>query len=230
MPLYIAATPIGNLNDISLRLIEVLSQTDLILAEDTRRTKKLLAHLKISKKLERFDEYAFKKKVGKVLNLLKNGASIVLVTDAGTPAVADPGARLVKEAALLFPPVKIIPVPGSSALTAALSVSGFSGESFCFWGYTPPKSGRRKIFFQKIAQCALTQIFFSTPHGILKDLAALGDLQPKERQVFVAREMTKTFETFYRGNAAAVLEKVREDPQKGEYTIVISKLKIKPTN
>ena len=222
MPLYVLATPIGNLDDISHRALKILEESDCILAEDTRRIRILLSHFRISKKVISFHQFSEEKKIQSVLALLKNNQSIALVSDAGTPTISDPGTKLVDAVYAKLPGDSIIPIPGPSAVIAALSVSGFSSHAFCFVGYAPKRKKRRETFFSAILASSLTGIFFSPPHGILEDLTDLKNaIASKERRLFVAREMTKKFETLYRGNISEVLAKVMNDPQKGEYTVVV---------
>jgi 16S rRNA (cytidine1402-2'-O)-methyltransferase len=221
MSLYIVATPLGNLKDISERSLEVLRSVDLILAEDTRRTLKLLSHFNIFRPLESFHEYSSFQKLKKILGYLRQGKELALVTDAGTPGISDPGAWLVSQVYALEPKIKVIPVPGPSAAITALSASGFLANRFCFWGYAPKKGKARKDFFQTISECRYTQVFFSTPHRVLKDLTELYEVGLRKREVFVAREMTKIHESFYRGPLEQVLDEIKLTPQKGEYTVVI---------
>jgi 16S rRNA (cytidine1402-2'-O)-methyltransferase len=210
--LYIVATPIGNLQDITERALQILRKADVVLAEDTRHTRKLLTAFHLSKPLERLDEHTTQSKTSKILLWLKEGKNIALVTDAGTPGISDPGAKLVSAIYDEFEEGKIVPIPGSSAVSLALSASGCAANKYLFLGY-PPKKKRRKLFFKEVADCKCTCVFFSTPHGILKDLAALKDAGA-DKCIFVAREMTKRFETLYRGDLDEVNEKIKNDPQK----------------
>lgn len=218
---YIVATPIGNLKDITERALQILRKADVVLAEDTRHTRRLLTAFQISKPLERLDEHTTQSKISKIFLWIKEGKDIALVTDAGTPTISDPGAKLVSAIYDEFQEGKIVPIPGACAVNLALSASGFSANKYLFLGY-PPKKKRRKLFFKEVAESRWTCVFFSTPHGILKDLAALKDADPK-KDIFIAREMTKQFETFYRGGIDEVNEKILKDPRKGEYTIVVEK-------
>ena len=219
---YVVATPIGNLKDITERALQILRKADVVLAEDTRHTRRLLTAYQLSKPLERLDEHTTQSKISKILLWIKEGKDIALVTDAGTPAISDPGAKLVSAIYDEFGDGNIVPIPGPSAVSLALSASGFSANKYLFLGY-PPKKKRRKLFFNEIAESKWTCVFFSTPHRILKDLAALKDAGT-EKCIFVAREMTKQFETLYRGGIDKVQEKIQSDPQKGEYTVVVNKL------
>lgn len=225
MSLFVVATPLGNLQDISTRALNILQSADFILAEDTRRLKNLLDAFSIVKskgQLKRFDEFASQQKLNKVLKLLGQGKSFALVTDSGTPGIADPGPKLLEAIYQSGRPVKVIPVPGPSAVTAALSVSGFPANTFVFWGYPPKKPKKQKKFFQSVIEWKDTQVLFATPHRILKDLAVLEKLGfPKERPIFIARELTKKFEILYRGALPELINQIKNSPPKGEFTIVI---------
>jgi 16S rRNA (cytidine1402-2'-O)-methyltransferase len=222
MALYVVATPIGNLKDISKRALEILDFVDLILAEDTRQTKKLLFHYKIRKKLKRFDEYTSENQIKKILKDLKKGKEIALVSNAGTPVISDPGSKLINKIYEFSEKIKVVPIPGPSAVISALSICGFRGDSFCFLGYPPKKGKKRAIFFKEIISSPKTQVFFSTPHAIIKDLVDLKEAGLNGRDIFVAREMTKMFERFYWGNIEDILTKISQETQKGEYTVVIN--------
>jgi len=212
--LYVVATPIGNLEDISARALRILNEVDTILCEDTRVTRKLLSHYDIHTPTERFDAAVEGEKIASVLEQLSEGKSFALVSDAGTPTVSDPGARLVHaahEAGLT-----VNSVPGPSAVTAALSISGVSADSFVFLGYPPHKKGRQTFFDSLIREDRKVVIFEST-HRILKTLEALG-----EREVVVVSELTKMYEEVLRGTASDVHKIFEEHPekQKGEFVII----------
>ncbi len=223
MILYVIATPLGNLQDISNRALETLKQADYIIAEDTRRTAKLLNFYQIHVKIKSCHVYSTNEQIQEIIDLLNQGSKIALVTDAGTPLISDPGARLIDQIYNTNPAVKIIPIPGPSAVTTALCVSGFPADQFHFWGFPPKKGLKRGDFFKKIADHPDTQVFFSTPHAILKDLNQLKQCINDQRLIFIGREMTKIFESYYRGPIEAVIDLVTKNPQKGEYTIAISK-------
>ena len=229
MPLYITATPIGNLKDLSERALETLKNADLILAEDTRRARALLAAYKISAKIERFDQNIEEFRIEAVMRLLKDGKNIALVSDAGTPGISDPGAKLVRAVYEKLPGTLIVPIPGASAVTAALSVCGFPTHEFLYLGYPPRKPKKRRAFFERIAAYPNTVIFFSTPYDILKDLTALKECGLEARQVCVGREMTKVFETFYRGAIEDVILQIKNSPLKGEFTVVVGNYTQKPS-
>ncbi len=227
--LYIIATPIGNLEDITLRALRVLKEVDLILAEDTRVTRKLLDHFKISIPLESFHEHTDKNKLERILNMLEEGKNIALVSDAGTPGISDPGPVLVSKVREILPNVQIIGVPGASALATALSVSGIQADEFLFLGFPPHKKGRQ-TFFKKVIESEYPVVFYESPHRIVKALEMLNELgnpstTPQSggygaRKVFIARELTKKFETLYSGTAEEVLEKIKQNP-KGEFVVVV---------
>ncbi|MBI2676332.1 MAG: 16S rRNA (cytidine(1402)-2'-O)-methyltransferase [Candidatus Yanofskybacteria bacterium] len=221
--LFVVATPIGNLEDISQRALRILREVDLIVAEDTRVTKKILFHFQIEKPLISYHHHSSQKEVEKVLNLLKEGKDIALVTDAGTPGISDPGGKLLEE--VLKTPeleVEIVPIPGPNAAVAALSISGFPTDRFLFLGFSPHKKGR-KTFFQKIADSEHTVVFYESPHRIIKTLKEMSEHEElKNRQLVVARELTKKFETIYRGTASEILSKAGEELSKGELTIAVN--------
>ncbi len=223
--LYLVATPIGNLEDISLRALKVLKEVDLILSEDTRVTKKLLDHYQISKPILSYHQHSKLKKVNYISQLLKEGKSLALVSDAGTPGISDPGNKLVRKIVEeLGELVAIVPIPGPSALTTAASISGFSMDKFLFLGFLPVKRKRKK-FFEEVINSKYPVIFYESPYRILKTLKELrsliGETDKSRRQVMVARELTKKFETVYRGNIDEVTKAIEKDFVKGEFVVVI---------
>lgn len=225
--LYIIATPIGNLGDITLRAIETLKEVDFILCEDTRVTKKLLDHYEIKKPVLSYHQHSKLNKVDFILTLLKEGKNLALVSDAGTPGISDPGNLLVDEAIKrLRDEVKIIPIPGPSAVTAAASISGFPMEKFLFLGF-PPIKKRRKKFFEEIANSKHPVIFYESPYRILKTLNELRNTMNNEQRttnnIVVCRELTKKFETIYRGNIGEVIEKIEQDKIKGEFVVIVDR-------
>jgi len=222
--LYIIGTPIGNLKDITLRALEVLKEVDLILCEDTRVTKKLLEHYQIKKPLLNYHQHSRLKKVNYILELLKQGKNLALVSDAGTPGISDPGNLLVYEAIeRLREKVEIIPIPGPSAATAAASISGFPMDKFLFLGF-PPAKRKRKKFFQEVIGSKYPVIFYESPYRIIKSLRDLQlisktyNLKPK---IVVCRELTKKFETIYRGEIEEVIKEIEKDIIKGEFVIIV---------
>lgn len=215
--LHIIATPIGNLKDISLRALTVLKEVDLILCEDTRVTKKLLSHYEISKPTISYHQHSRLTKLEYILEQLKQGKELALVSDAGTPSISDPGAKLIDYLIEKIPNLRIISIPGPSALTAALSISGFSADKFVFLGF-PPKKKKRKKFFQEVADSKHTVVFYESPHRIIKTLEELSII---DSNIVVCRELTKKFETVYRGNVKQVIEQIKKDKIKGEFVIVV---------
>ncbi len=221
MKLSIVATPIGNLEDITLRAIRVLREADLILAEDTRVAAKLLAHLEISgKTVWRYDEHSHEKMLPKIIDALQAGKHLALTTDAGTPGISDPGSRLAAALLEKLKDIKIEAIPGPSALIVAASISGFSMDEFVFLGFPPHKKGR-ETFFKNLAGEERAIVLYESPHRIIKTLEAIAKLQP-ERSAVVCRELTKQFETIRRGTVANVLEKVKKEPIKGEFVVVLA--------
>ncbi|NQU78068.1 16S rRNA (cytidine(1402)-2'-O)-methyltransferase [Candidatus Falkowbacteria bacterium] len=217
--LYIIATPIGNLSDISLRALETLKQVDFILAEDTRQTKKLLNHYDIKTPLESYHQHSKLTKTEKIIKLLKDGKNLALVTDAGTPGISDPGGKLISQIVGANCHSPIIPIPGPSALTAAASISGLPTDSFTFLGFLPTKKGRETLF-KEISASTRTVIFYESTHRVLKTLASLKQYCPT-RQVVVCRELTKKFESVYRGTPEQVLTQIQKDKTKGEFVVLV---------
>jgi 16S rRNA (cytidine1402-2'-O)-methyltransferase len=217
--LYVVATPIGNLRDITLRALDVLAAADLVLAEDTRVAGKLLNAYGLSAKLERYDEHGAERSRPKVMAALAEGKRVALISDAGTPLVSDPGYKLVREAAAEG--MAVFPVPGPSALLAGLSVAGLPTDRFLFAGFPPPKSAARRTFLEELATIRATLVFFeggSRLAGSLSDMAAvLGEA----REAVVCRELTKLYETLYRGPLAQLAADPRLDAPKGEIVILV---------
>ena len=216
--LYIVSTPIGNLEDITLRALRVLKEVDLIAAEDTRHTRRLLAHYEISTPTTSYFEGNQIQKGERLVVRLKAGESIALVSDAGTPTISDPGYRLLIQC--IEADIPIIPIPGPSACIAAASVAGLPLHNFTFEGFLSPKSGRRKRQLTDLCEEKRTLIFYESPHRLivfLQDaLAVFGD-----RRISVARELTKKFEEVFRGTVTEAIEKFEETSPRGEFTIVI---------
>lgn len=214
--LYIVATPIGNLEDITLRALRILKEVDTVVCEDTRRTAVLLNHFKIKKSLVSYHQHSKIEKIDQIVELLKSGKNIALVTDAGTPGIADPAGLLIKEA--LKHTINVEPIPGPSVLTAILSASGEDTQRFLFLGYLPKKKGRQTLFkFLKDSEFPI--VFFESPYRIQKTLTELAAVLG-EREVVVGRELTKKFSEIYRGEISKVLKKIR--PQ-GELVVFIAK-------
>src|SRR5205809_2018999 len=217
--LYVVATPIGNLGDITLRALEILKDVDLIAAEDTRHSGILLKHYQIKKPLISYHEHNEAMRTAQLIERLAAGEKIALITDAGIPGFSDPGARLIRECIKRELPFTI--VPGPSAILTALAGSGFSMEKFCFRGFLPVKSGQRERELRAAAERDETTIFFESPYRLTKTLAACIDIMP-ERQLCVARELTKKFEEFRRGAAGELLAHYQAHPPKGEIVLLIS--------
>lgn len=220
MKFYIVATPIGNLDDITFRAIETLKSVDLILCEDTRQTQKILNHFEITTPTLSYHQHSGGAKVRQVLDLISEGKILALVSDAGTPGIADPGQQLISEIVGKLADIEIVAIPGASAIISALSISGFNTNSFQFLGFCP-KKGQQK-FFNQIIEGDKVSVFYESTHRVVKTLEKLVDLIP-ERQILVARELTKKFESIYRGSLVEVLEKINTDLTKGEFTIVVNK-------
>jgi len=267
--LYIVATPVGNLKDITLRALEVLRGAALVVCEDTRVTYKLLAHYKISKPLVSYFQHSKLSKAGYIVEQLAQGKNVALVTDAGTPGISDPGNKLIEQVLHFLPldegragwgvediriaqihancahannttpsqsppqlrgrgnGVKIVPLPGPNAAIAALSISGLPADKFIFLGFPPHKKGRQK-FFQEVAEAKYTVVFYESTHRILRTLNELNNKFQvscsKLRKLVVCRELTKQFESIYRGTAQEILKVLESDKnnQKGEFVVVVS--------
>jgi len=217
--LYVVATPIGNLGDITLRAVEALKSADVIAAEDTRHSGLLLKHLEIKKPFISYHEHNEAARTLQLVERLARGENIALITDAGTPGLSDPGLRLIRECIKRELPFTI--VPGASSILAALIGSGFSTEKFFFGGFLPVKPGQRERELQAAAEREETSIFFESPYRLTKTLAVCIDVMP-ERQLCVARELTKKFEEFRRGVASELLAHYQAHPPKGEIVLVIS--------
>lgn len=221
--LSVVATPIGNLEDITLRALRVLKQADLVLCEDTRVTKKLLTHYDINTPAMSYHEHSGRAKYDKVSELLQEGKHLALVSDAGTPGVSDPGVRLVEHVRTsLGDSVRIETIPGPSALAAALAVAGVPTEPCTFWGFPPHKKGR-KTFFDTLADHPYTSVFYESPHRLVRALEALETRLSHGAHVVVCRELTKLHETVTSGNATQVLTYYREhaDEVRGECVVLV---------
>ena len=223
--LYIIATPIGNLEDITLRALRVLKDVDLILCEDTRVTRRLLVRYEILKPLQSYHQHSKLAKVEQILEALASRKNIALVSDAGTPGISDPGGMLVEKIVERFgDKVSIVPIPGANAALSALSVSGFPTDHFMFLGFPPHKKGR-KTFFDEIVAREETQVFYESKHRIEKALAELA-ARISDRPIIVARELTKQFETIYRGTVQDCLAQLRADKILGEFVVMVRGIKL----
>ena len=221
--LYLVATPIGNLQDITLRALRVMKESDLIACEDTRQTQKLLNHYSIAKRTTSYHEHNEMTRAAELVVELEQGARIALVTDAGMPGISDPGFRLISLAIRHHIPV--VPIPGASAFLAALVASGLPTDSFRFSGFLPAKAGQRRQILEDIRDSPRTQVFYEAPHRVKESLEDIVEILGRQRHVVIAREVTKIHEEFVRGNAGEVLEtlKARGDI-KGEITLLIGKM------
>ena len=220
--LYLVATPIGNLEDITLRAIEILKKVDLIACEDTRTTNRLLSHYGIKKKLISIHQHNEKNKSEFLINELSNGKSIAYASDAGTPAISDPGAFLVKQA-LKFG-IKVSPIPGPSSPITAFSASGIESTQFQFYGFLPNASSKSKKLLQKVYGQTLPTIIFESPHRVLKTLSLVQNIFGPKHEIFIARELTKIYETIYKDEVMAIIERLESHPeeQKGEFVIILT--------
>ncbi|MDD5750823.1 MAG: 16S rRNA (cytidine(1402)-2'-O)-methyltransferase [Candidatus Pacebacteria bacterium] len=225
--LYVVATPIGNLSDISKRALDVLKSVDCILCEDTRVSQKMLAHFAIEKPLVSYHQHSKVSKINEILAMLRDGKSLAVISDAGTPGLSDPGGKLVEEVVReLGDKVRIEPIPGSSAITAIASVCGFPMDRFLFLGFPPQKNKRRK-FFEEVTTSKYPVIFYESPYRILKTLDDLSS-QNIKMSVVIGRELTKKFETIYRGTIDEVFEAIKKDAPgrtpRGEFVAVVKKM------
>jgi len=220
--LFIVATPIGNLNDITLRAIEVLKNVDIVLVEDTRQSKKLFANFEISTPMMAFHDHNERKKTKIIVDEIDSGKSIALISDAGTPLISDPGYFLVAQAKKEG--IDVIPIPGPSALISAISVSGMASDSFTFFGFLPSKQSARVKFLQKRTSLNETSIYYESPKRILATLKDMLAIFGRGREVCLAKELTKSFETIHTDKIPSLIEYLISDPthQKGEFVILVS--------
>jgi 16S rRNA (cytidine1402-2'-O)-methyltransferase len=219
--LYVVATPIGNLGDITLRALDILKSVDAIAAEDTRHTSGLLSHFGISKKLVAVHEHNEQQSAEKLVLALKNGESVALVTDAGTPAVSDPGAvvvNVVRKAG-----IQVVPIPGVSAVIAALSASGITQNGFYFHGFLPASGAARRKILEQLKSQSVTLVFYEAPHRIIESIEDIAKVLGENRQVTLARELTKTFETIYTCSAERASAWLQADAnqQRGEFVLLV---------
>ena len=217
--LFVVATPIGNMEDITLRALRILGECDLIVCEDTRVAKKLLFKHNISKPLLAIPQRAADEKIRRVLEVLEMGKNVALTTDAGTPGVSDPGNEVVEK--VIAEGFRVSPVPGPSALGAILSVAGVNTQEFCFKGFPPHKKGR-ETFFRAVAESTMPVVYYESPYRVVKNLELLVSLAP-EKHVIVGRELTKMFEEIVRGSVAEVLEYYQKNQGKvkGEFVMMV---------
>lgn len=226
--LYVIGTPIGNLEDITLRAIRILGEVDIVLCEDTRTTGRLLSHHGVkAKKLASYNAHSTKGKSDFILEALAEGKNVALVSDAGTPAISDPGTLLIAQVRERFGvESSVVAVPGPSALISALSISGISAAPFTFHGFIPHKKGRETLFKKISEDRQMTHVMYESSHRVTKALASLALLLEPHRTVVIARELTKLHEEVISGSAASVLEVLTKTPvkQKGEFVLIVSAL------
>jgi 16S rRNA (cytidine1402-2'-O)-methyltransferase len=219
--LYVVATPIGNLEDITYRAVRILREAELIACEDTRQTRKLLEHYGIETPTVSYHDYNEQERAQELAEKLQQGRSIAQVSDAGMPGISDPGYRVVKLA--IEQGITVVPIPGASALISALAASGLPTDTFEFRGFLPAKSGQRRTALESLRNIQHTVIFYETPHRILEALQELVRILGAERQVVIARELTKVHEEFIRGTAGEILKGLGQRELRGEITLLIGK-------
>jgi 16S rRNA (cytidine1402-2'-O)-methyltransferase len=219
--LYVVATPIGNLEDTTYRAVRVLREADLIACEDTRHTAKLLAHYGIDKPTVSYHEHNEAARAEELVEKLEQGLNIAQVSDAGMPGISDPGYRVIKLA--IERGIQVAPVPGPSAAIAALAASGLPTDSFQFLGFLPARSGERRTMLEALRDAQQTTVVYEAPHRVAEAMRDIAEILGPQRQVVVARELTKIHEEFLRGSAAGVLEQLQRREVKGEITLVIGK-------
>lgn len=217
--LYVCGTPIGNLDDITIRALDVFRKVDLIAAEDTRRTRKLLSHYDISTRTISYHEHNEFSRAPEIIDMIREGKSVALVTDAGMPGISDPGAHLVDRA--LSSDVEVVPIPGPSAVISALSVSGFSACEFVFTGFLPRKGKKRQEALENLARETRVIVIYESPYRLLKTLSDLAAVMGETRKVVVARELTKLHEEVVKGTLLEVIQRFSARTVKGEITIVV---------
>jgi 16S rRNA (cytidine1402-2'-O)-methyltransferase len=217
--LFIVATPIGNLEDITLRALRILKEVEAIACEDTRVTSHLLSHYSISKPLLSLHQHSGQFQFGKILTLLKEGKSVAYVSDAGTPGVSDPGNKLVEQA--VAENFVVVPIPGASALATLISVSGIDMQKFSFLGFPPHKKGR-ETFFKEVAASEIPVLYYDSPHRVIKNILLLQTFAPAKK-IILGRELTKMFEEIVRGNAEEIEAYFSQNPtkMKGEFSVIV---------
>lgn len=216
--LFVVGTPIGNLEDITVRALRILKEVDAVACEDTRVSGKLLNHYEIKRPLIALHEHSSAASIERVVRELLQGKTIAYVSDAGTPGVNDPGGKLVD--ACMHAGIRVEPIPGASALSTAISVCGFPMDEFFYAGFVPHKKGRQ-TFFTEIAERTIPTIFFESTHRISKTFEALLSALPADRIIFVGRELTKLHETLYRGTVDEVIKQLQATSSKGEFVIIV---------
>lgn len=217
--LYIVATPIGNLEDMTYRAVRILGEVDLVAAEDTRHSLKLLSHFGISKSMTSYFDHNQQFKGERILNALRQGKSVALISDAGTPCISDPGYQLVRDA--VAEGIPVVPVPGACAAVTALSASGMPTDTFSFAGFPPPRQGKRRSFLNGMSALPGTLVLYEAPHRLLETLNDIHELLG-ERQIIVARELTKIYEEYVRGTASQVITALSQTVVRGEVVLLIA--------
>jgi len=217
--LYVVATPIGNLEDITYRAVKVLGKVDLVAAEDTRHSRKLLDRFDIRKPLLSYHDHNERQRYGEILERLQSGENVALISDAGTPCIADPGYRLI--ASCWAAGVPVVPIPGASAMVAALSASGVATDRFTFEGYLPSRAKARTDLFKRLTGEQRTLVFYETPHRLIAALNDLMQVFGKERSLVVARELTKMHEEFFHGTVDDAIAHFSRQPVKGEIVLIL---------
>lgn len=217
--LYLVPTPIGNLDDMTFRSIDVLKTVDLIAAEDTRHTQKLLNHFDIDTKMISFHEHNTQERIPEILNKLADRQSVAQVSDAGTPSISDPGSELVKEAAEQG--ISVIPLPGANAAVPALIASGIAPQPFYFHGFLPRSKNDLQVTLEELNQKRETMIFYESPHRLKKTIEQMNNVFGEGRQITLARELTKKYEEFIRGNIKDILKWVKDNQVRGEFVIIV---------
>lgn len=217
--LYIVATPIGNLEDITLRALRVLKEVELIACEDTRVTRKLLNHYNITTRVIAYHQHSTGDKIQRIIDEISSGKDVAVVTDAGTPGVSDPGNILVKAA--IENNIVVLPIPGASAIASVISIAGIDMQQFSFFGFPPHKKGR-ETFFKKVAVSEIPVMYYESPHRVLKNVEMLLKFAP-DKKIIIGRELTKMFEQVVRGSALEILAYFTENPPKvkGEFVIIV---------
>jgi len=221
--LYVVATPIGNLKDISLRALEVLKNVDLILCEDTRVTKKLLNYYNIKTPVLSYHSYSKLRRINYILHLLERKKRIAMVCDAGTPGISDPGEKLISLIKSKIPNTKIVPIPGPCALIAALCISGIPSDKFLFLGFLPKKKKRKK-FIKRIIEEKIPVVFYESPYRILltlKEIKEISEMENISKNVIVLKELTKKFENRFEGSFDKVIKELENQKVKGEFVVIV---------
>ncbi len=219
--LYVVATPIGNLEDITYRAVRVLKEADLIACEDTRHTAKLLHHYGIDKPTVSYHEHNEAARAEELVAKMEQGLKVAQVSDAGMPGISDPGYRVIKLA--IESGIQVVPIPGASALVSALAASGLPTDSFQFLGFLPARSGERRTLLESVRDAQQTTVVYEAPHRIAETMKDIVELLGAERPVVLARELTKVHEEFIRGSAAEILQRVQQHELKGEMTLLLGK-------